>query len=345
MEQRGSTTTTPQARRRWTRWLPAVVAVVATVTVVATAPAEEGGAVGTAREVLGDRQLRLMAPAEPGGGWDQTSREMQGALRDLVGRAEVYNVGGAGGTIGLSQFVRLGADPTQLMTTGLIMIGAIETNDSPNSLADTTPLVRLTTDYQVVVVPADSPIADTADLVTAMQEDLPSVSISGGSAGGVEQILAGMIAGEVGADPAEVSYVAHSGGGEALTTLLSGRATAGISGLSEIMPQIEAGTVRALAVSSPERLPSLPEVPTLRDEGLDIELENWRGVVAPAGISEDEERALEELLVDMTQTEAWQDALERRGWGDATLAGPEFDEFVRTERERVAVVLDEIGLG
>jgi putative tricarboxylic transport membrane protein len=326
------------------RWLPAAVAVLATVAVVVTAP-DESHAGSAAQEVLGDRQLRIMAPASPGGGWDQTSREMQESLRELVGRTEVYNVSGAGGTIGLSQFVRFEGDATQLMATGLIMVGAIVANGSRYSLEDTTPLVRLTTDYQVVVVQADSDIRDLAAVAAAMKADLPAVSIAGGSAGGAEHILAGMMAKAAGADPSEVSYVAHSGGGEMLSTLLSGRSTIAISGLSEIAPQIESGAVRALAVSSPERLESLPDVPTLRESGMDVELQNWRGIVAPKGIGEEQEQALEDLLVDMTETDAWQDALAERGWGDATLAGAEFEEFVRTEQDRVSRVLAEIGLG
>jgi len=318
------------------------VALAATVAIVLTAPADDRGA---AQEVLGERQLRIMAPASPGGGWDQTSREMQKALRELVGRTEVYNVSGAGGTIGLSQFVRHEGDPAELMTTGLIMMGAVIANGSPHSLADTTPLVRLTTDYQVIVVAADSPITGVADLVAAMQADVGAVSISGGSAGGAEQIMAGLLAQAVGAAPAQVSYVAPSGGGEALTTVLSGRSTIGIFGLSEIAPQIEAGTVRAIAVSSAERLPSLPDVPSLAESGLDVVVENWRGVVAPPGISDEEERALEDVLVRMAHTEAWRDALARRGWGDALLAGEEFEAFVRSEQERVSRVLTQIGLG
>jgi putative tricarboxylic transport membrane protein len=310
---------------------------------VLTAPAESRG--GALQDVLGDEQLRIMAPAAPGGGWDQTSREMQKALREVVGRTEVYNVAGAGGTIGLSQFVRHGGGPAELMTTGLIMMGAVVANGSPHSLADTTPLARLTTDYQVVVVAADSPLADVPGLVSAMQADVAAVSISGGSAGGVEQIMAGLLAQAVGADPAKVSYVAHSGGGEALSTVLSGRSTIGIFGLSEIEPQIEAGTVRALAVSSAERLPSLPDVPSLKESGLDVVVENWRGVVAPAGISDQEEQALEDMIVRMAHTDAWRDALAKRGWGDALLAGPEFEEFVRSEQERVSRVLSQIGLG
>lgn len=330
--------------QRIRRWVPVAVAVAATAAVVVTAP-EEAHSGSTALAALGDQQLRMMAPASPGGGWDQTTREMQRALRELVGRTEVYNVSGAGGTIGLSQFVRFEGDPTQLMTTGLIMVGAVTANGSPYSLDDTTPLARLTTDYQAIVVPADSPLKTTADMAAAMRKDLAGVSIAGGSAGGVEQILAGLLAKETGGDPSKISYVAHSGGGEALTTLLSGRATIGIFGISEIQPQIDAGTVRAIAVSSPERMPTLPDVPTLIEGGLDIDVQNWRGVVAPKGITPEQEQALEDLFVDMTHTEAWQDALRQRGWGDATLAGPEFEEFVRSEQQRVTQVLREIGIG
>jgi putative tricarboxylic transport membrane protein len=326
---------------RWTGWTPLVVAVVATLAVVVTAPSEERS---STQQVLDGRQLRIMAPAAPGGGWDQTSREMQGALRELVGRTEVYNVEGAGGTIGLSQFVRHTGQPTELMTTGLIMVGAVQRNRAPNSLADTTPLARLTTDYQVITVAANSPIRDIAGLIAAMRANLSAVSISGGSAGGVEQILTGLMAQSIGGDPSKVTYVAHSGGGEALTTLLSGRSTAGISGASEVRPQITAGTLRALAVSSPNRLPALPDVPTLRESGVDVELQNWRGVVAPPDISPEQEAALEQLLVAMTKTPQWQDALARRGWGDATLAGPEFEQFVDSEQRRVTQVLESIGL-
>ncbi len=320
-------------------------AVVAAVLVFTTLVSAEPPGAASARELLNGRQLRIMAPASPGGGWDQTAREMQTALRDLVGRTEVYNVGGAGGTVGLSQYARLSGQPTELMVMGLVMVGAIESNDSPVTLAQTTPLARLTTDYEVIVVARDSPVATMEDLAARMRRDLGSVSIAGGSAGGVETILAGLMARAVGGDPANTNYIAHSGGGEALSTVLSGRATAAVSGVSELAPQIRAGNIRALAVSSPQRLPALPDVPTLRESGVDVELENWRAVVAPAGISEQERSTLQDLVVQMTRTEAWAETLQRRGWLDATLAGPEFAAFVEAEQRRIAQVLAEMGIG
>jgi putative tricarboxylic transport membrane protein len=337
----------PEARRRLGNIGPFVAAAVVTVLLVVTTLVSAGSVSGaaTAREFLNGRQLRIMAPAAPGGGWDQTAREMQTALRDMAGRTEVYNVGGAGGTVGLSQYAGLTGQPTELMVMGLVMVGAIESNDSPVTLAETTPLARLTTDYEVIVVAKDSRVATMQDLATAMRRDLQSVSIAGGSAGGVEHILAGLVARAVGGDPAEVNYVAHSGGGEALTTVLSGRATAAVSGVSELAPQIRAGNIRALAVSSPQRLPALPDVPTLREAGVDVELENWRAVVAPAGITEDEKSTLQDLILQMTRSEAWADTLERRGWLDATLAGPEFDAFLEAEQRRIAQVIAEMGIG
>ena len=321
----------------------AVVTVLLIASAVASARSDSGAA--TARAFLNGRQLRIMAPAAPGGGWDQTAREMQAALRDVAGRTEVYNVGGAGGTIGLSQYARLQGQPTELMVMGLVMVGAIESNDSPVTLAETTPLARLTTDYEVIVVAQDSPVATMADLAAAMRQDLGSVSIAGGSAGGVEHILAGLIARATGGDPARANYVAHSGGGEALTTVLSGRATAAVSGVSELAPQIRSGNIRALAVSSPQRLPALPDVPTLRESGVDVELENWRAVVAPAGISAAEKSTLQELVVEMTKTDTWAETLQRRGWLDATLTGAEFDAFIADEQTRIEQVITEMGIG
>ncbi|MBC7761066.1 MAG: tripartite tricarboxylate transporter substrate binding protein [Candidatus Saccharibacteria bacterium] len=315
-----------------------VAALIATDVARSSAPAT------AIQAALGGQQLRIMAPANPGGGWDQTSRAIQMALGDISGRSEVSNVGGAGGTPGLAQFVQHEGDASQLMTTGAIMVGAIITNDSPYSLADATLLARLTTEYLVIVVPAESEIETLADLSQLLAADVGAQSISGGSAGGVEQILAGMYAQAVGADPAEVSYVAHSGGGEALTTLLSARSTAGISGISEIAPYIADGSVRALAVSSPERVENLPEVPTFIEQGVPVELQNWRGIAAPPGISADDKQALVDMLTEMHGSAEWQEIVATRGWGDEFLTGDEFDEFVRSQEDVIREVLVDIGL-
>jgi putative tricarboxylic transport membrane protein len=330
--------------RRWRSWAPYAVAIAlaAVLVVVTVGRGQESSA---AEDVLGDKQLKIMAPADPGGGWDQTSREMQSAFEDLVGRSEVYNVGGAGGTIGLSQFAQLTGQANQVMTMGLIMVGAIAANDPDVTLDRVTPLCRLTTDNQVIVVPDDSPIENVDDMVAAMEEDLGSVSVAGGSAGGVEQILAALIAEDRDLDVADVNYIAHAGGGEAIATLLSGSATLGISGISEVKPQIDSGALRPIAVSSAERVDLLPDVPTLKEEGVDVEITNWRGIVAPPGITSDQEHALEDLVTDMTKSDEWQSALEAEGWGDVLLCGPEFEDFIEAETKRTNQIVDELGIG
>jgi putative tricarboxylic transport membrane protein len=288
--------------------------------------------------------VRLMAPADPGGGWDQTSRALQAVLNgQLDNSVEVYNVGGAGGTVGLAQFVQQEGDPHELMTMGSIMVGAIEKNQSPVTLEEVTPLVRLLGEYEVIVAPQASPFQTIEDMVAAMEADLGSVAIAGGSAGGIEQVLAGLIAQEIGADPAGVNYIAHSGGGEALATILSGRVQAGISGINEIREQIKAGQVRALAVSSPERIEGI-DAPTLLEAGLGIELANWRGLVAAPGIDQDVEQAIEDVLTEMAASDEWQQVLADRGWDDQFLAGEEFEEFLAAEQERTRRVLQDLGL-
>ncbi len=297
-----------------------------------------------AQELLDGEQMKIMAPADPGGGWDSTAREMQASLQELVGRTEVYNVGGAGGTIGLSNFRNLEGQPSQLMVMGLVMVGAIAANESSVTLDEVTPIAELTTESLVIVVPGDSDIQTIDDLVAALEQDVGEVSWAGGSAGGAEQILAGLIAQDLELDTADVNYIAHDGGGEAIATLLSGSATAGLSGVSEFLPQIESGDLRAIAVSGTEPVESLPDVPTLQDSGIDVELTNWRGVVAPPGITDEERAALIALVTDMTESPAWDEALARQGWTPSVKTGDDFSTFLDDEVARVNDVIADLGL-
>lgn len=329
--------------RRAGTFLPWVIAAaLAVVLVIVTVSRDQAAADNVA---LGGKQLKIMAPADPGGGWDSTAREMQSGLQDIVGRSEVYNVGGGGGTIGLSQFEQLDGQSNQLMVMGLVMVGAIAANNSSVSLHDVTPIASLTTEPQLIVVPADSDISNLDDFVKAMKSDLGSVSWAGGSAGGAEQILAGLIAQDLGLDPAKVNYIAHSGGGEAISTLLSGSATAGVSSVSEFLPLIESGKLRPIAVSSAEPVDSLPDTPTLKEGGVDVELTNWRGVMAPPGITEEQRQALIDLIDEMTRSGTWQESLEQQGWTADVRLGDDYATFLDSEITRVTKVIDDLGIG
>ncbi len=292
-------------------------------------------------------QLRIIAPAAPGGGWDQTARVMQLALQQagLVRTAPVENIPGAAGTIGLARFI--GAERGNgdaVLVSGLIMLGGIVTNQSPVSLGDATPLARLTGEYEAIVVPAASPYQSLQELLTAFKERPEAISWGGGSAGGSDQILAGLIAEAVGVSPARVNYIAFSGGGESLSAIVGGQVTAGINGLAELAAQIEAGSVRALAISSGERLPGLA-VPTLREQGVDVEFENWRSVMAPPGLDREDRERLEETIRAMVQSAPWRAALERYRWIDRYLAGDAFARYVDAEEARVRAILRQFGTG
>ena len=292
-------------------------------------------------------QLRIIAPAAPGGGWDQTARVMQQALQQagIARTAPVENVPGAAGTIGLARFI--GAERGNgdaLLVSGLIMLGGIVTNRSPVTLGDATPLARLTGEYEVIVVPAASPYRSLRELLAAFTARPESISWGGGSAGGSDQILAGLIAEAVGVSPSRVNYIAFSGGGESLSAIVGGQVTAGVNGLAELAAQIEAGAVRALAISSAERLPGL-EVPTLREQGVDVEFENWRSLLAPPGISRPDRARLERAIEAMVHSAPWREALDRYRWIDRYLAGDGFARYVEAEETRVRGILRQFGTG
>lgn len=291
------------------------------------------------------KKLTLIVPADPGGGWDQTARAMQKVLEDekLVSNVQVVNIGGAGGTVGLAKLANE-KDPNTLMVMGYVMVGAVETNKSSATLADTTPIARLTEESEVVVVPADSPYKSISDLLDAAKEKGKGISIAGGSAGGADHILAGQMYKAHGADTKNLNYIPYSGGGESIAALLGGKVTAGISGVGEYAEQVKAGKLRALAVSGTEPSDVLPDVPTLEDEGVDVELTNWRGAVAPGNIDEAQAEALTDLLTELHDSAAWKAELKKNGWADAFLTGPEFETYLDDEIKTVRATLREIGL-
>ena len=292
-------------------------------------------------------ELRLIAPAAPGGGWDQTARVMQQVLQraGIVTTPIVENVPGAAGTIGLARFV--GAERGNgdvLMVSGLIMLGGIVTHQSPVTLRDVVPVARLTGEYEVIAVPAASPLQSLQDLIAAFKAQPGSISWGGGSAGGSDQILAGLVADAVGVDPKRVNYIAFSGGGESMSAILGGTVSVGINGYAEFAPQLEAGTLRALAISSADRLPGV-EIPTLREQGVDVEFENWRSLVAPPGISPADRARLASVVRAMVQSSSWRESLTRYRWLDRHLDGDAFARFVDAEEARVRAILRKLGTG
>ena len=288
--------------------------------------------------------LRMLIPANPGGGWDATGRALGKALLDAKQAATVTydNKGGAAGALGLAPFLSSAkGDPNQLMVMGAVMLGGLITSKSPLNLMQATPLARLTTEYNVFVLPANSPLKTMADVVAQLKKDPGSVKWGGGSRGATEHIAAAMIARQVGVDPAKINYVAFRGGGEATAAILGGNVTVGGSGLSEFAEYINTGKMKAIACTAPQ---TLAGIPTLKAQGINVEIGNWRGVFGGPGITPAQHKGLIDALVATTKSASWQEALKKNDWTPAVLTGDEFGKFVEAEFASLRAIMHKAGM-
>jgi putative tricarboxylic transport membrane protein len=288
--------------------------------------------------------LKMMIPANPGGGWDQTGRHLAAAMQSakLVSSVQFDNKGGAGGTIGLAQFINSSkGDPHAVMIGGMVMVGAIYLDNAPVNLSMVTPLARLTGEYEMIVVPANSPHKSMGDLVKTFKANPGGVSWGGGSAGGTDHILVGLIAKAAGVDPAKINYVPFKGGGEAIAAIVGGHVTAGVSGIGEFAEQVKGGRMRALAVSSGSRIDN---VATLKEQGLAVELTNWRGVFGAPAITTAQRDALIKIVRGATESAAWKTTLDKLGWSPIFLSGEEYKKFIDEDTKRIAGIIDSLGI-
>jgi putative tricarboxylic transport membrane protein len=295
---------------------------------------------------LAAANVKMMIPANPGGGWDTTGRALGKALTDgkLADTVTFDNKGGAAGALGLAQFVNGSkGDPNAMMIMGAVMLGGIITGKPPVNLSQATPIARITSEYNVFVLPASSPLKTMKDVIEQLKKDPGSVKWGGGSRGSTEHIAAAMIAREVGVDAAKINYVPFRGGGEAVAAILGGNVTVGGSGFSEFQQYIESGKMRAIAVTSPQRIKGL-NAPTLKELGINVEIGNWRGVYAPPGITAEQRKALTEMVVKASKSKSWAESLDKNAWTPALLAGPEFDEFVDREFATLRAIMVKSGM-
>jgi putative tricarboxylic transport membrane protein len=273
--------------------------------------------------------LKMMIPANPGGGWDTTGRALGKALQD-AGVASAVSFDSKG-------------DGNALMVMGAVMLGGIITGKPPVSITQATPIARLTSEYNVFVVPAASPFKNMKDVVEAMKKDPGSVKWGGGSRGSTEHIAAAMLAREVGVDAAKINYVPFRGGGEAVAAILGNNVSVGGSGYSEFQQYIEAGKMRAIAVTSATRLKGI-DVPTMKEQGYNVELGNWRGVYAAPGITPEQRKALVDMVVKATKSKSWAEAMEKNNWTPALLVDKQFEDFVEREFAALRVTMVKAGM-
>ena len=290
--------------------------------------------------------INMFVPAAPGGGWDSTARAIERAAKagGLVGNMQFENVGGAGGMVGLPRFVnQRKGQGNSLMIGGSVMVGAAIANKSPITMRDVTPIARLTEEAGVIVVPSSGKIKTWNELIAALKANPKAVSVAGGSAGGTDHLILGLMIKALGRNPKEGAYVAFAGGGPANAAIIGGQVTAGISGYSEFEEQIKAGRMIPLATSGRTRIPGV-NVPTMTELGLNVVLANWRGVFAPPGINESQRNALIDLMNRTVATSAWKNELVTRKWSDAFLTEQPFLREVNWDIERTTAVMKDLGL-
>lgn len=294
----------------------------------------------------GLHRLRMMVPNSPGGGYDLTARTAVKIMEDedITGRVEVFNVIGAGGTVAMARLMNEAGNEDLMMMMGLGVVGAVYTNGSAARVSDATPLAKMIEEQEGILVPADSPFRTVGDLVAAWTANPGSITVGGGSSpGGPDHLFPMEVAQTVGIDPTTVNYISYDGGGDLLTALLGNKIAAGTSGLGEYVDQIESGQVRVLAVSGSERVPGV-DAPTLREAGIDLEFTNWRGILAPPGLSDEVRAEMIEALTTLHGTDAWKEALVTNGWTDAFETGDAFEKFLQEQDARVESTLTELGL-
>lgn len=290
--------------------------------------------------------LRILVPNAPGGGYDTTARIVAQVLEDegLTDHVEVFNVEGASGTVGLARTAHETGNADLLMMMGLGVVGALVENQADVRLDQVTPIARLIGEAEIVAVPAGSRFGDLGALLDAWRADPRRIQVGGGSAtGGPDHLAAHLLAQAVGIDPRQVRYHQYDGGGPLLAALFSGRLDFAVSGVGEAVGQIRNREIDVLAVTSEADVEGL-RARTLRELGVELDFSNWRGLVAPPGLTAEQEEALVALVTDLAGTGAWRAQERANGWSDAFLAGTEFGRFLEHESARVTELLAQLGV-
>ncbi|GAA2011325.1 tripartite tricarboxylate transporter substrate binding protein [Brevibacterium samyangense] len=287
--------------------------------------------------------MTIVAPAAAGGGWDTAAREMQQAQKanGLVNNVQVVNMPGAGGTIALGNLSILDGEPNNLLVGGTGLLAATIQYGTDATLDDVTPIAVVVEEYDVIVVPADSPYETLDDLVAAWRADPAAVPWTGG--GSFDQLVVTDLALAAGIDPVDTTYISSDGGGEAIQALLNGTAAAAAGGYPDNIDQIESGRLRALGLVAERPVEGI-DIPTAASQGYDISLTNWRMLAAPSGLEDEEVTELTDLVLETVGTPEWQEATERYHWAEQVITGDDLDVFLDEEHARIETLYEEMGL-
>jgi putative tricarboxylic transport membrane protein len=312
----------------------------------ASPPVPTASGAATAAAKYPTKAIDIMAPAATGGGFDTTARLVQRALTEeklVTTNVTVSNVPGAGGTVGMAQLLKNKGDSHGLIVVGRVTVGSQITGKTEAKVSQLTPIARLMGESEVIVAPKNSPYTSIKDVIDALKKDVKAVKFAGGSAGGADHELAALLVKAAGGDVKTLSYVPFAGGGEAAAAIIGGQVQVGISGFGEFKGHIESGNMKALAVSADQPLQAAKSIPTLKSQGIDITLVNWRLLAAPPDIAVSDLAALKELAKKIHDNNTWQDFATKNDWFD-NFTTTDLAAFISAEERSLTSTLTDLGL-
>jgi putative tricarboxylic transport membrane protein len=286
-------------------------------------------------------RLHLLIPAGPGGGLDSTARAIGEALRSAGIRSPVSyeNMTGGGGGRAMAHFVETAErqQSTLLINSTPLIIRSLQ-GLFPHDHHDLMPIAGLVGEYGAFVVRADSEVDSWTQLIAALKANPRALNVGGGSVrGSLDHLILALALEKAGIEPRSVRYLPYDAGGKAMLALLGGEVEVLSTGIGEAIGYAQSGDVRILGITGPNRLPQLPDTPTLSELGTPLVFANWRGVFAAPGTSEDRARLLQQQISQALASPAWQSAIERYGWTPFELMGTAFTQYL----DEQATVLEE----
>lgn len=293
-------------------------------------------------------RIHFLIPGGAGGGWDTTARGVGEAMArsGIVDVASYENLSGGGGSRALSHLIETaGRQQNTLMISSSPIILRSLRKIYPQSYHDVIPVASVVVDYGAFVVRVDSPYEKWDDVIDDFSKNPRGVNVAGGSSrASMDHIVAALAFRKSGVNAKQLKYIPYNAGGHAMVGLLSGETQLLSTGLSEAIALADQGEVRILAMTAPERLERVPDVPTLAEQGVPAVFSNWRGFFAAPGTTDEQLRQFERLLSDLYETEEWETVRENRGWTNFFVAGEDFAAFLDSQEQEMSELLRELGL-
>lgn len=293
-------------------------------------------------------RIHFLIPGGAGGGWDSTARGVGEALArsGIIDVSSYENLSGGGGSRAMAYLIETAdrQQNTMMISSAPIILRSLR-KIYPQSFRDLTPIASVVVDYGAFVVRNDSPYETWQDVVDDFRQNPRRVNVAGGSSrASMDHIVAALAFRKSGVDARQLKYIPYNAGGHAMVGLLSGETQLLSTGLSEAIALADQGEVRILAMTAPERLQRVPEVPTLAEQGVPAIFSNWRGFFAAPDIADERRDHFGRLLLRMFETEEWRSIRDARGWTDFFVSGSEFVGFLDQQERDMAELLDELGL-